>query len=113
MHPSIIGVFARGLLSGDEVAGKTVLEVGSCDVNGSVRPIIEAHHPASYLGVDGAAGPRVDRVADCVDLAATFGEAAFDVVVTTEMLEHVADWRRCVANLAMVVAEGGLLVITT
>ena len=29
------------------------------------------------------------------------------------MLEHVADWRRCVANLAGVVAEGGLLVITT
>lgn len=113
MHPSIIGVFEAGILSRDEVAGRRVLEVGSCDVNGSVRPIIEAHHPASYLGVDGGPGPRVDQVIDCGDLAATFGEASFDVVVTTEMLEHVRDWRRCIANLTAVVTEGGLLVITT
>lgn len=113
MHPSILEVFERGLLQPKDVRYKTVLEVGSADVNGSVRPIIEALEPASYLGVDNAPGQRVDKVLDCGDLLATFGEGAFQVVVTTEMLEHVADWRRCVANLAGVVAEGGLLVITT
>lgn len=113
MHPSILGVFEQGILNRDEVAGRRVLEVGSCDVNGSVRPIIEAHGPATYLGVDGGPGPRVDRVIDCGDLVETFGEGSFDVVVTTEMLEHVRDWRRCIANLTAVVTEGGLLVVTT
>jgi len=113
MHPSIIETFQGGLLAPNEIIGKSVLEVGAADVNGSVRPIIEAHGPVSYLGVDSAAGPGVDKIVDCGDLIATFGLGAFDVVVTTEMLEHVADWRRCIANLAGVVAEDGLLVITT
>ena len=113
MHPSIISVFENGILTADDVRGRTVLEVGACDVNGSVRPIIENLGPASYLGVDNTNGPRVDKVADCGDLIATFGWGAFDVVVSTEMLEHVADWRRCIANLAGVTAEEGLLVVTT
>lgn len=113
MHPSILETFSNGLLAPGDIAGKRILEVGSCDVNGSIRPILEAHGPASYLGVDGGEGPRVDQVVDCGELIDTFGEGAYDVVVTTEMLEHVRDWRRCMANLAGVVAEGGLLVITT
>jgi Glycosyl transferases group 1/Methyltransferase domain len=113
MHPSILETFERGLLSAEDVKGKTVLEVGAADVNGSVRPHIETLGPASYLGVDSSPGPRVDKVADCGDLIATFGWGAFDIVVSTEMLEHVADWRRCVANLAGVVADDGLLVVTT
>ena len=113
MHPSIIDVFERGLLTPDDVAGKRVIEVGSCDVNGSVRPIIEALVPASYLGVDSTEGPRVDRVVDCTTLVDTFGFDSYDVVVTTEMLEHVRDWKACVANLAGIVTEGGVLVITT
>ena len=113
MHPSILSVFDNDILTPDEIKGRRVLEVGACDVNGSVRPIIEKGNPASYLGVDNAHGPRVDKVVDCGDLLATFGEGAFDIVVTTEMLEHVADWRRCMANLAAVVAVDGLLVLTT
>lgn len=113
MHPSILGVFAGGLLSRDDVAGKTVLEVGAYDVNGSVRPILEAHQPASYLGVDLAAGPRVDQVVDATELAATFGADSFDVVVTTEMLEHTRDWRATVTNLVGVLRPGGLLAVTT
>jgi glycosyltransferase involved in cell wall biosynthesis len=113
MHPSILGLFAGGFVRPDEVAGRQVLEVGSYDVNGSVRPILEAHGPASYLGVDMAEGPRVDQVTDVTDLIDTFGADSFDVVVTTEMLEHAADWQAAVANLVRVVRPGGLLVITT
>lgn len=113
MNPSILAAFSDGLLVADEIVGRRVLEVGSCDVNGSVRPIIEAHNPASYLGVDNAAGPRVDRIVACADLIATFGESAFDIVISTEMLEHVRDWQTCIINLATVLSEGGLLVVTT
>jgi glycosyltransferase involved in cell wall biosynthesis len=113
MHPSIIKTFENGILDAAEVAGKTVLEVGAYNVNGTIRPILEQHHPASYLGVDMSPGPGVDRVVDAGELAATFGNGSFEVVVTTEMLEHAADWRRVMGNLVCVVAEGGLLVITT
>jgi len=114
MHPSVIEAFAsETLLQPEDVTGKTVLEVGAGDVNGSIRPIVELHAPKSYLGVDNEPGQRVDQVVDCVDLISTFGLDQFDVVVTTEMLEHVRDWRRCVANLAGVVKPDGVLVITT
>lgn len=111
MHSSILGVFAGGLLSKTDVAGKDVLEVGSGNVNGSVRPIIESLGPRSYLGVDFQEGPGVDRVMDAVDLSSSTLHS--DVVVTTEMLEHVADWRRSVAGLCHATKCGGLLVITT
>lgn len=113
MNEAILDVFRKGLLSGDDVAGKRVIEVGSYDVNGSVRPVIESLGPRSYLGVDIAPGPGVDEIVDCTDLIETFGEASFGVVVTTEMLEHVSDWKTCVANLAGITADDGLLVITT
>jgi hypothetical protein len=111
-HPSVL-VFVPTCLSRSEVEGKRVLEVGSYDVNGSVRPLIEEYLPASYLGVDMAPGPRVDEVVDCTGLVDRFGEGAFDVVISTEMLEHVADWQASLYNLLMMVADGGLLVVTT
>lgn len=101
-----------GSLPADLFTGKTVCEVGSYDVNGTVRPIIGAHGPASYLGVDIAEGPGVDLVANVGDLPGRFPDG-FDVVVTTEMLEHVEDWRAACEALVRLVAPGGSLVITT
>ena len=63
--------------------------------------------------MDVAPGPGVDRVCDVADLDAEFGGDRFDLVVSTEMLEHVRDWRHAVRNLKRMVAEQGLLVITT
>lgn len=104
--------FAASLTPG-EVAGRRVLEVGSYDVNGSVRPMVEAHGPVSYVGVDQTPGPRVDQVVPAGQLAGVFGAAAFDVVLSTEMLEHVADWQAAVAGMCEVLAPGGLLMFTT
>jgi SAM-dependent methyltransferase len=42
-----------------------------------------------------------------------FGENKFDVVISTEMLEHVRDWRTVVNNLKGVLKPGGLIYITT
>lgn len=109
----MLGFFAYGALQGGEVAGKDVLEVGSLDVNGSVRPFVMARGPASYVGVDVVDGPGVDRVLDAVDLAATFGPDSFDVVISTEMLEHAEDWQAAIANMVAVLRPGGVLVWTT
>jgi hypothetical protein len=88
------------------------LEVGSGNVNGSVRPYLERLDPARYVGVDAAPGDGVDLVGDCAELT-DFITDQFDVVISTEMLEHVRDWRACVYEMAKVCAPGGLIVWTT
>ena len=95
------------------VRGKRVLEVGAFDVNGSARTIVEPLRPAEYVGVDIVEGPGVDVTCDARDLATKFSPGAFDVVISTEMLEHVADWRRVIHNLKAVTSDGGVLILTT
>jgi SAM-dependent methyltransferase len=113
VHASVLAWFCDGALTGPEIAGQHVLEVGAYNVNGSVRPIVEALAPASYLGVDMAEGPGVDKVVDATELALTLGVDRFDVVLSTECLEHAEDWRAVMANMATVLKPGGLLVLTT
>lgn len=58
-------------------------------------------------------GPGVDEVVRADSLVERFGADAFDVVVSTEMLEHVREWRTVVSNLKGVVRRGGALLLTT
>jgi 2-polyprenyl-3-methyl-5-hydroxy-6-metoxy-1,4-benzoquinol methylase len=110
-HPSVLR-FIEALPSTD-VRGKDVLEVGAFDVNGSPWPILAAHGPRSYVGVDARPGPGVDEVCDASALVRRFGERRFDLVVSTEMLEHVEDWRAAVSNMKRVLRPRGALVLTT
>lgn len=103
----------RQALQPSDVRGKRVIEVGSLDVNGSVRPDVEALAPAAYIGVDIRPGPGVDVICDAGDLVARFGEHAFDVVISTELLEHVRDWRGIISNLKRVAKPPGLLIVST
>lgn len=112
MHSSVAAWIA-GTLDRTELARADVLEVGSRNVNGSVRPRLWSLGPASYVGVDKIRGRGVDRIVDAVDLVDTFGVEAFDLVVSTETLEHVHDWRAAVRAMVAVTRLGGLLVITT
>lgn len=66
---------------------KKVLEVGSLNLNGSIRSFFEQ---CSYLGVDVGPGPGVDMVAKGEDL--TFDANQFDVVCSTECFEHAPRW---------------------
>ena len=105
MHDSVLDFVSRALPD----RCKDVLEVGSRNVNGSARERITA---MGYVGVDIEDGPDVDLVCSASDLIERFPEG-FDVVVTTEMLEHVEDWRSAVGNLKGVTRPGGVLVVTT
>jgi SAM-dependent methyltransferase len=105
--------FVRGSLTAADIAGKSVLEVGSLDVNGSARAILQPLGPSQYVGVDISPGPGVDVICNSENLVEKFGRASFDVVVSTEMLEHVQDWRLVVSNLKNVLKPHGFLVITT
>jgi SAM-dependent methyltransferase len=111
-HPSVFDFF-HAQVSRPEIEGKRVLEVGSRDVNGTVRPFLLSLGASEYLGVDLEPGPGVDRLCNVETLASELAGERFDVVVTTEMLEHVRDWRLAVGNLKRVVAPEGLLLVTT
>lgn len=110
-HTSVL-TWAADVFGPDLVTDRTVCEVGAYNVNGTVRASIEAHGPESYLGVDIEAGPGVDLVADVGTLPERFPDG-FGLVVSTEMLEHVEDWRAAIKSLVHLVAPGGSLAVTT
>lgn len=112
MHGSVLGWFISAVNDGD-ARNKDVLEVGSLDVNGTIRPMIQVHKPRSYIGVDILEGPNVDQLVNCERLTDTFGPNCADLVVTAEMLEHVDDWQQCIRQLIAAVRPGGVLMITT
>jgi SAM-dependent methyltransferase len=94
--------------------GKRILEVGSKYVNGSVRPLIEKFaNPKEYIGVDIEPGKYVDIMLPAEKLVEHFGEEAFDIVISTELLEHVKDWRLAIINMKRVLKRGGYVYITT
>jgi SAM-dependent methyltransferase len=88
------------------LAHMEVLEVGSLDVNGSVRP----YFTGAYTGVDMREGPGVDKVAEAANLP--FDDASFDVVVSTEMLEHDRTFWLSLPEMARVLRPGGHLLLT-
>lgn len=83
------------------------LEVGSFDVNGTVDSIFRGQ----YWGVDKRHGPGVDQVADGENLP--FSAGSYDVVVSTETLEHVERPWRFVSEMARVCKSGGAVIVTT
>src|SRR6266496_1641489 len=112
MHPSAYA-WASTALTAAEVKGKHVIEAGAYDVNGSVRPAVEALGPASYTGTDMQPGPGVDEVCPAEKLPAVLGDGTAGVLISTEMLEHAEDWQAAMAGMIRALAPGGLLVLTT
>ena len=104
--------FGRVVIKKDEVNGKGIIEVGSCDVNGSLRSVIEPLKPRKYVGVDVAEGPGVDQIGDATNLFQHFDFGSFDMLIATEVLEHVKDWRKAITNFKHLIRTGGVLVIT-
>ena len=108
MHDSVLQWVAEKAREFDGFAGQNVLEVGSMNVNGSVRPLFAA--AASYTGVDLFGGPGVDLQMNAHALA--FADASFDTVVSTEMLEHDDEFWRSASEMGRVLRAGGTLILT-
>jgi SAM-dependent methyltransferase len=108
-HVSVIEFFISEV-NPREFEHKSVLEVGSKYVNGSVRPLIEKFcKPSRYVGIDIEKGKYVDLRLPAEKLIDKFGENAFDVVISTELLEHVKDWRVVINNMKAVLKSGGYI----
>lgn len=98
-------------LTKEEVEGKRILDVGSCNVNGGLRPSIISLNPSEYMGVDIVEGPGVDMVCSSDDILDKFGENSFDVVISTCVLEHVENWKLAISNMKKVCKPNGILLI--
>lgn len=83
-----------------------VLEVGSRDVNGTVRPLIDTDN---YVGIDLQDGPGVDLVGDIREFSTVL---RFDLVLCLEVLEHDPDPAGLLRTLWGFVRPGGRLLIT-
>jgi 2-polyprenyl-3-methyl-5-hydroxy-6-metoxy-1,4-benzoquinol methylase len=112
---TLIGSF----LTDDMVAGKQALDVGcgygyfsqqlvgrgadviACDIGQSL--VEAASQRAGCRGV----------VADALCLEETFGREAFDLVVSSECIEHTPDPKRALQQMAAVVKPGGWLALST
>lgn len=87
--------------------GTRVLDCGSLDINGNCRGFFE--EPSHYWGIDVGEGPNVDQVCRAADFASL---EPFDVVISTEMLEHSSSWPLDLINMRRLVRPRGLMVIT-
>ena len=94
-----------------EFAGPAkVLDVGSCDVNGSYRQFFEGQR-FIYTGLDMVKGPNVDIVPRYAYRWAEIASDSFDIVISGQALEHVEFFWITVAEMVRVLRKGGLLCI--
>ena len=106
MHESVRDWVMRNTRKVADTA--TVLEVGSANVNGTVRDLFAG----KYTGIDHEDADGVDLVASSHDLAELFDPDSFDLVLCLEMLEHDPNPFVTVQQIAGVVKPGGTVILT-
>jgi hypothetical protein len=87
-----------------------VVEIGSYDVNGSVRGIMETLSPSSYTGVDLIEGPGVDLV--CSGHEACIESNSVDICISCESFEHNPKWVETFINMTRMTKEGGCVLVS-
>jgi len=88
--------------------GGRIVEIGSLDINGSVRRFFEK--PKEYIGIDVGAGPGVDVV--CEGQNYDGATSSFDVAVSAECFEHNPYWKETFSNMVRMVRDEGLVLMT-
>jgi hypothetical protein len=107
MHAEAFAFVQRWVVNVDEGARPThVIEIGSRDVNGSVRPLFVG---CNYLGIDAIQGPGVDVVADGALWQPT---RKVDLVICLETLEHSPVPQMIVWNALRMLKPSGTLIVT-
>lgn len=86
--------------------GKRVLDVGSLDIVGCNKGMFT---DCEYIGLDIGEGKNVDVICPIEDYVS---DTLFDVVISTEMLEHAEHWKEALLKMYCLLKEGGLLLIT-
>ncbi|QDT40356.1 hypothetical protein Pan241w_04120 [Gimesia alba] len=87
--------------------GTRVLEVGSRNINGSVR---DEFINSDYTGIDAEAGPDVDQI--CLGHEFQSDPGSFDVVCSNETFEHDPYAAQTVSHMLTLLRPGGLFFMT-
>lgn len=87
---------------------RSVLDVGSGDINGNSRYLFGQH--CKYVGNDVVEGPNVTMVSPTKDLP--FRANHFDTIISSECFEHDPQFEESIANIYRMLKPGGLFVFT-
>ena len=90
----------------DRFMGKSVLECGSRDHNGSVRRYFEN---CDYVGIDWRPGELVDVVTLCHDYEP---HKQFDTIISASMLEHDPYWEKSLEKMVRLLKHDGVLFLS-
>lgn len=88
-----------------------VLEIGSLNINGSVREYFIGS--IDYIGIDSVKGLGVDKVLNSHNILREWGANSFNTVLCLEMLEHDDKPWITIENIKEVLKKGGFLIIST
>ncbi len=89
-------------------SGIKVLDIGSADMNGTNKPWFEG---CEYIGLDIKEAANVDVVSIAHEYNAPPG--SFDVVISTNQLEHDMYWEKTLAKMYELLKPGGLFILQT
>lgn len=84
----------------------SVIEIGSRDINGSVRMLFPHAH---YTGIDLYEGPGVDVVCNAMEWEP---DDVVDMVISCECFEHTDQWKEIISRAANWLNFGGRMIIT-
>jgi SAM-dependent methyltransferase len=107
-HPEQVEFIKRTLsLFPEFTAAEHVVEIGSLNINGTIRDLIDSKR---YLGVDIGIGDGVDFrcSGELLELPSGFA----DMVCSTECLEHAEKWVQLLHNIVRICKPGGLVLLT-
>ena len=91
-------------------ASANILEVGSQDINGSIRDYFPASENRSWIGLDVGKGKGVDFIipGELIQLPDGWADIAF----STECFEHAKCWREIFLNMIRITHEDSLVILT-
>lgn len=86
--------------------GTQVLDIGSLDINGNNRYLFDN---CDYTGIDIGPGPNVDIICSGHEFKS---DEEFDVIISTECLEHDKHYAETLRNAYNLLKQGGLLLFS-
>ncbi len=104
-HLQFVQIAAQHLA--DNFTQKRILEIGSYNVNGSIRPFFRG---STYVGVDIIPGPDVDVV--CPGEKVADADETYDLTASCECFEHNPQWRETFLNMYRMTKPGGVVIFT-
>ena len=113
MHPTAEQGFARMLRAAQPLPIRNgVLDVGGADINGTIHNWVRQWYGGQIDVMDIAPGPGVTIVADATKASAWTEMRDYDLVISTETLEHVKYWPTIVHGAYTVLRPGGWFIGT-